>query len=56
MSFPAQSADCHHNSNTHSNFCWDENCSLVLPEQKRTIVVMHHVISKNLQSDFAAMH
>ena len=30
---------------------------LVLPwTKKRTILVMHHVISKNLQSDFAAMH
>ena len=25
-------------------------------QKKRTILVMHHVISKNLQSDFAAMH
>ena len=25
-------------------------------QKKRTIVVMHHVISKNLRSDFAAMH
>ena len=26
------------------------------PKKKRTILVMHHVVSKNLRPDFAAMH
>ena len=37
---------------------WQFFQGFVLPwaKKKRTIVVMHHVISKNLRSDFTAMH
>ena len=36
---------------------WKRRFYYLLPwPKKRTIVVMHHVISKNLQSDFAAIH
>ena len=48
--------------NELSTICWVDYynttvlCITTPAKKKRTILVMHHVISKNLRSDFAAMH
>ena len=41
----------------HNTMAWPIcGCTTLAKKRKRTILVMHHVISKNLRPDFAAMH